>query len=109
LSYCHFHGTIESQIGLLTRLDQLWLHGNQLFGSVPVDLSTLLVATSINLFANNLTGSLDTVFCQQPSVVLSKVDADCGGVDPQLESVRVAQPVVMFYLAIVQESRRRYA
>jgi hypothetical protein len=39
----------------------------------------------IKLFANNLTGSLDSVFCQQPPVELSKVDANCGGVDPQVE------------------------
>jgi hypothetical protein len=80
-----FNGTIASQLGLLTRLDQLRLQDNQLSGSVPVELSSLLLASSVKLFANNLTGSLDDVFCQQPSVVLSKVDADCGGVDPKVE------------------------
>jgi Leucine-rich repeat (LRR) protein len=80
-----FNGTIASQIGSLTRLDQLRLQNNQLSGSVPIELSSLLSTKSIKLFANNLTGSLDDVFCQQPSVVLSKVDADCGGVDPQVE------------------------
>jgi hypothetical protein len=80
-----FNGTMASQIGFLTRLVQLHLQDNQLSGSVPIELSSLLFATSFKLFANNLTGSLDDVFCQQPSVVLSKVSADCGGVDPQVE------------------------
>jgi hypothetical protein len=80
-----FNGTIASQFGSMTRLEQLRLQENQLSGSVPMELSSLLSAKSIKLFANNLTGSLDDVFCQQPSVVLSKVDADCGGADPQVE------------------------
>jgi hypothetical protein len=50
-----------------------------------MELSSLLIATSVGLFGNNLTGSLDDVFCLQPSALLSKVDADCGGVDPQVE------------------------
>jgi hypothetical protein len=80
-----FNGTIASQIGSLTRLDQLRLQDNQLSGSVSLELSSLFLTSSVKLFANNLTGSLDDVFCQQPSVVLSKVEADCGGVDPQVE------------------------
>jgi Leucine-rich repeat (LRR) protein len=80
-----FNGTIASQIGLLTRLDQLQLQENQLSGSVPVELSSICFAKSIKLFANNITGSLDNVFCQQPLVVLSKVNADCGGAEPQVE------------------------
>jgi hypothetical protein len=80
-----FNGTIVSQIALLTRLDQLELQDNQLSGSVPMELSSLLLATSVKLFANNLAGSLDNVFCQQPSVLLSKVEADCGGGDSQVE------------------------
>jgi Leucine rich repeat len=80
-----FNGTIASQFGSLTRLDQLRLQDNQLSGSVPMELSSLLSAKSIKLFTNNLTGSLENVFCQQSSVVLSKVDADCGGMDPQVE------------------------
>jgi hypothetical protein len=79
------NGTIASQIGLLTRLDQLRLQDNQLSGSVPMELSSLLFATSVKLFANNLTGSLDTVFCQQPLELFSKIDADCGGMEPQVE------------------------
>jgi Leucine-rich repeat (LRR) protein len=81
-----FNGTIASQFGLLTRLEQLRLQDNHLSGSVPMELSSLVYVTSVKLFANSLTGSLDDVFCQQPTVVLlSKVDADCGGADPQVE------------------------
>jgi hypothetical protein len=80
-----FNSTIASKIGLLTRLDQLELQDNQLSGSVLIELVSLVSATSVKLFANNLTGSLESVFCQQPSAVLRKVDADCGGVDPQVE------------------------
>jgi Leucine-rich repeat (LRR) protein len=80
-----FNGTIPSQVGLLTRLNQLWLQTNQLSGSVPTELFSIRFPTSVKLFSNNFTGSLDNVFCQQPSAVLSKVDADCGGVDPQVE------------------------
>jgi hypothetical protein len=80
-----FNGTITSEIGLLTRIDDLQLQDNRLSGSVPTELSSLFSASSIKLFANNLTGSLDDVFCQQPSLILSKIDADCGGLDPQVE------------------------
>jgi hypothetical protein len=80
-----FNGTIASQIGSLTRLKELQLQNNQLSGSVPLELSSLLFAKSIKLFDNNLSGSLENVFCQQQSIVLSKVDADCGGEDPLVE------------------------
>jgi hypothetical protein len=77
-----FNGTIPSQMGLLTRLDELWLSDNQLSGTVPVELASLS-ATSLKLFANNLTGSLD-MFCNQTDV-FTKVDADCAGVKPAVE------------------------
>jgi hypothetical protein len=81
-----FNSTIASQVGWLTRLNALELQDNRLSGSVPFELSSVLSATSIKLFANNLSGSLENVFCQQSSgVVLSKVDADCGGAEPLVE------------------------
>jgi Leucine-rich repeat (LRR) protein len=49
-----FNGTIALQIGSLTRLNQLWLQSNQLSGSVPFKLSSLLSSKSIKLFARIL-------------------------------------------------------
>jgi hypothetical protein len=78
-----FRGTIPSELGLLTGLwDGLWLSDNQLSGTVPVELSSLSV-TTLKLNANNLTGSLD-MFCNQTDL-LTKIDADCGGVDSAVE------------------------
>jgi Leucine rich repeat len=75
-------GTIPSQMGLLPQLETLWLSGNQLSGTVPVELAFLPSMISLGLFANNLTGSLD-VFCNRS--ILTKIDADCGGVEPPVE------------------------
>jgi hypothetical protein len=77
-----FHGTIPTQMGLLTRVDELWLSDNHLSGTVPVELSSLSL-TSLKLFANNLTGSLD-MFCNQ-TAVFTKIDADCAGAEPAVE------------------------
>jgi Leucine rich repeat len=78
-----FNGAIPMQMGLLTGLvDNLWLSDNQLSGTVPVEL-TSFSATSLKLFANNLTGSLD-MFCSK-AAILTKIEADCGGVDPAVE------------------------
>jgi hypothetical protein len=75
-------GTIPSQMGLLTDLGALWLSDNQLTGTVPVELSSLS-PRSLKLFANNLSGSLD-MFCSK-AAILTKIDADCAGVDPTVE------------------------
>jgi hypothetical protein len=77
-----FNGTIPSQVGSLTLLESLWLSDNQLSGTVPVELSSLS-ASDVKLFANNLTGSLD-MFCNK-TFIFTKVEADCGGVEPAVE------------------------
>jgi hypothetical protein len=78
-----FNGTIPSQIGLLTGLwHGLGLSDNHLSGTVPVELS-FLSALSLNLFANNLTGSLH-MFCNK-TAILTQIEADCGGVEPAVE------------------------
>jgi hypothetical protein len=78
-----FNGTIPSEMGLLTGLWYgLWLSYNQLSGTVSVELSFLSVK-SLQLLANNLPGSLD-MYCNQKNL-FTKIDADCGGVDPTVE------------------------
>jgi hypothetical protein len=62
--------------------DGLLLSDNQLSGTVPVELSSFS-AVGLTLFANNLTGSMD-MLCNQTDV-FTKIEADCGGVDPALE------------------------
>jgi hypothetical protein len=74
-----FNGTIPSQMGSLTWLDGMWLSDNQFTGTVPVEFASLR-ATSVKLFANNLTGALD-MFCNKIDL-FTKVDADCGGAEP---------------------------
>jgi hypothetical protein len=47
-----------SELGLLTSLIQLELHGNQLSGSSPSELALLTNLTYLMLFENSLTGLL---------------------------------------------------
>jgi hypothetical protein len=75
-------GTIPSEMGLLTRLSDLLLENNRLSGTVPFEFSSLS-PSYITLYSNNITGSLD-ILCNQTAIFTS-VEADCGGVDPQVE------------------------
>jgi hypothetical protein len=78
-----FRGTIPSQMQSLTRLIDLWLADNALSGNVTAELATLVTGT-LKVSANNLTGSLDLGFCDQ-TAVLTKIEADCGGANPEVE------------------------
>jgi hypothetical protein len=77
-----FIGTIPSEIGLLTRLQAIQLDHNRLSGTLPVEFLSLSLL-SLWLSGNNITGSLDMVCNQTDSYPY--VDADCGGVDPEVE------------------------
>ena len=51
-------GTLPSEIGDLTRLEQLWLHHNMLSGSLPSELARLTRLEKLCLAANTFTGRL---------------------------------------------------
>jgi Leucine rich repeat len=78
-----FTGTIPSDMGLLTRIRELSLQNNQLSGTVPVEFSSLS-PVFFTLQFNNITGSLDMV-CKNQTAIFPFVNADCGGLDPEVE------------------------
>ena len=51
-------GTLPSEIGGLTRLEQLWLHHNMFSGSLPSELARLTRLEKLSLAANTFTGRL---------------------------------------------------
>jgi hypothetical protein len=77
-----FSGTIPSQMGLLTGLGVLFLSDNELSGTVQVELASLSLL-HLQLFANNVTGSLG-MFCND-AAIFTMIVSDCGGVDPAVE------------------------
>jgi hypothetical protein len=78
-----FTGTIPSEMGLLTRIRELSLRSNQLSGTVPVEFSSLS-PVFFTLQFNDITGSLDMV-CENQTAIFPFVNADCGGLDPEVE------------------------
>lgn len=55
-----FSGTIPSEVGLMTSLEQLDLSLNPLNGSIPTEMGMLTALTSLQLNSNSLTGGLPT-------------------------------------------------
>ncbi|OAY55489.2 hypothetical protein MANES_03G126200v8 [Manihot esculenta] len=53
-------GTIPASIGNLTTLPILYIHMNQLSGSIPQELGMLKFVTEIDLSVNSLTGTIPT-------------------------------------------------
>ena len=72
-------GTIPSELGNMLELGGLGLSGNLLTGTVPTQLGQLVFLRDgyILLDNNNLTGSLDEVFCMDtPSPIFLSADCD---------------------------------
>jgi len=62
-------GSIPSEVGLLSSLEELWLRDNQLSGSLPQELGNLNNLSTIILEKNELTGKLNGVFDSFTSLV----------------------------------------
>ncbi|XP_024200472.1 putative receptor-like protein kinase At3g47110 [Rosa chinensis] len=61
LAYNNFGGTLPTAIcNLSTSLEMLWVHGNQLHGSIPTGLGSLVNLQSLALGDNSFTGSIPT-------------------------------------------------
>ena len=61
-------GSLPKEMGLLSRLDVINLHGNQIAGPVPSQLGLLQDVTLLQLFNNSLTGTLPTEIGQLSSI-----------------------------------------
>ena len=55
-------GTTWEVLSLLTRLEVLYLHGNNLVGKIPAELGNLKNLVSIDLSFNKLTGEIPASF-----------------------------------------------
>ena len=51
-------GSIPKELGNLTNLEVLRLYGNELSGSIPTELGNLVNLTELNLGGNQLSGTL---------------------------------------------------
>jgi Leucine-rich repeat (LRR) protein len=60
LYYNQLSGTIPSNLGNLSQLQQLWLNGNQLSGAIPTSLGSLSQLQYLYLSFNQLSGSIPT-------------------------------------------------
>ena len=80
-------GTIPSELGRLTLLEDFHVASNELTGTVPSTLG-LTNAWSIELNNNSITGSLDSIFCNQSQAAFDAFDtlkADCNGAPPEVD------------------------
>jgi len=67
-------GSIPSEIGQLTSLKTLALFGNQLEGTLPNELGMLQNLKFFQLFKNNLSGSIPNGICNSNGI---RIDHDC--------------------------------
>ena len=59
-------GTIPTELGLLSNLGLLGLHWNQLTGTIPTELGLLSNLYALQLSSNQLTGSVPTSLASLP-------------------------------------------
>lgn len=64
----NLQGYIPSELGSLTYLRRLNLHGNRFYGSIPDQIFNATSLHSIFLYGNNLTGPLPTSMCSLPKI-----------------------------------------
>eukprot|EP00240_Pyramimonas_obovata_P003927 CAMPEP_0118957268 /NCGR_PEP_ID=MMETSP1169-20130426/62011_1 /TAXON_ID=36882 /ORGANISM="Pyramimonas obovata, Strain CCMP722" /LENGTH=359 /DNA_ID=CAMNT_0006905329 /DNA_START=287 /DNA_END=1362 /DNA_ORIENTATION=- len=62
----YMHGTIPSELGLLTNLKSLWLNKMQLVGTIPTELGQATSLTWCSLTDNRLTGPVPTEIARLP-------------------------------------------
>ncbi|XP_021746504.1 receptor protein kinase-like protein ZAR1 [Chenopodium quinoa] len=64
----NLRGYIPSELGSLTFLRRLNLHGNSFYGSIPDQIFNATSLHSIFLYGNNLSGPLPTSMCSLPKI-----------------------------------------
>ncbi|XP_021854822.1 receptor protein kinase-like protein ZAR1 [Spinacia oleracea] len=64
----NLRGYIPSELGSLTYLRRLNLHGNRFYGSIPDQIFNATSLHSIFLYSNNLTGPLPSSMCSLPRI-----------------------------------------
>ena len=72
LGHCDLTGTIPSSLGQ-TQIDRLWLNGNELTGTIPVELSSLSGMLWLHLEDNQLSGSVPDSICS----LGAEIGVDC--------------------------------
>ncbi|KAK9675413.1 hypothetical protein RND81_11G006300 [Saponaria officinalis] len=64
----NLRGYIPSELGSLSSLRRLNLHGNRFYGSIPEQLFNATSLHSIYLYNNNLSGTLPSSICSLPRI-----------------------------------------
>lgn len=73
LSDCNFTGTISTQIGRLSDLQQLDISNNNFHGSLPSELAALTNLRELKVNGNDLTGAIPSSVCSD----VTSIHADC--------------------------------
>ena len=88
--YLHWNelsGSIPSELGDLSNLRELWLHLNELSGSIPSELGDLDNLTHLYLNDNDLSGSIPNLSTLTNLKYLSLSDNDLSGSIPNLSTL----------------------
>ena len=93
-------GSIPGSISLLTRMEQLHLHGAHLQGTIPSSLSSMRAfLTDVTLSSNNLTGAVPEELCELKQLEKLRLQDNklerlpsCLAQDPSLELLSVCSP-----------------
>ena len=85
----NFNGPLPTDIARLTNLKQLLVYENQLTGHIPIQWRNGLVKLEVFWFhGNDLTGSVDDIFCldpgEYPQFVEKDLQGDCSGDPPEI-------------------------
>jgi Leucine-rich repeat (LRR) protein len=94
LSFSHLTGTVPTELGRLTRLEELYLFQNNLTGSVPTELGQLTKLESLYLEGNvRLVGSISNDICVniEPLGLLRELGADCAAANDVNATTMVIQ------------------
>jgi len=69
-------GSIPSEVSNLVNIQHMALTDNQLTGSIPSKVGNLVNIQQMDLYDNNLTGSIPNMFCSMDSSPLIRIDCD---------------------------------
>lgn len=83
-------GTVPTELGLLTDLEDFYINDNQLTGTIPTEFASLTKLTALSFRNSMVNGTVDDIFCTPPATVppttfdFEVLVFDCSGTDPEV-------------------------
>mmetsp|Transcript_13108 Transcript_13108/g.18560 ORF Transcript_13108/g.18560 Transcript_13108/m.18560 type:complete len:908 (+) Transcript_13108:46-2769(+) len=71
---CSITGTIPSEMGLLTDMQQIWFNSNELSGVIPSEIGKMTKLQKFNVSDNNIVGNVSDAICD---LRVTYLIADC--------------------------------